>query len=561
MDFIGCCQGLGSSLTDPSSLPIGLSLTSKWPDHREGSTEADLAGQPMHAPRAGLLNTIVAVLLSWSMVERSCFGFEPGGAASNAEIVAPRLGAARDIIAIAPEPIAPGNSTILESKVSPIDLASAFRLAGVENPQIQIALTRVTEALAERQLAAAQILPTLNAGSNYDNHTGNLQQSNGNILTVNRRALFAGAGANAIAAGTVNIPGVVWNTNISSAAFAFLMSRQLVRERQFESVATRNDTLLEVAVAYLDLLRFEEARAIAAQIRDDAREVARLTANYAATGQGRKADADRAATELRQRETDVLDIEAELLTAAARLAQLLNLDPAVRLEASDRLVVPNEIVPSDTSLQQLLAIGLMQRPELAQQRAAIERALLALNGAKLLPFSPNVLVGFSAGTFGGGSNLVTPTFGNFAGRTDFDAVAFWSLQNLAIGNRAMINSAAARYQISNLQLIAVLNQVRSEIATAYARAKARYAQLAITEQAVVSGQDGFREDLTRIRAGGGLPIEVLNSLRLLAQARMAYLNAIVDYNQAEFELFVGLGQPPVASLVHAPAEPEELPQP
>src|SRR5579884_2666351 len=67
-----------------------------------------------------------------------------------------------------------------------IDLASALKLAGVENPQILIARQRVVEAMALRQLAAAQILPSLNLGLNYDAHTGPLQQSSGNILKVNR---------------------------------------------------------------------------------------------------------------------------------------------------------------------------------------------------------------------------------------------------------------------------------------------------------------------------------------------------------------------------------------
>jgi outer membrane protein TolC len=194
----------------------------------------------------------------------------------------------------------------------------------------------------------------------------------------------------------------------------------------------------------------------------------------------------------------------------------------------------------------------MQRPELGERRAAIRRALLDLDSAKMLPFSPNVITGFSAGTFGGGSNLVSPTFGSFAGRTDLDVIAYWSLQNLAVGNRALINGAAARQSISNFELVAVLNRARSEVAIAYARTRARYAQIDITEKAVRSGQDGFREDLTRIRGGGGLPIEVLNSLRLLAQARMSYLAAIIEYNQAEYELYVALGQPPADSLGQTP---------
>ena len=46
------------------------------------------------------------------------------------------------------------------------------------------------------------------------------------------------------------------------------------------------------------------------------------------------------------------------------------------------------------------------------------------------------------------------------------------------------------------------------------------------------------------------PIEVLDSLKLLFESRTAYLDAIIDYNQAHFELYVALGQPPDAALAH-----------
>src|SRR5262245_5435581 len=55
--------------------------------------------------------------------------------------------------------------------VQKIDLASSLRLAGVNNPQILIARQRVSEAIALRQLAAAQALPTLNLGTSYDQHS------------------------------------------------------------------------------------------------------------------------------------------------------------------------------------------------------------------------------------------------------------------------------------------------------------------------------------------------------------------------------------------------------
>src|SRR5579862_9536398 len=113
--------------------------------------------------------------------------------------------------------------------------------------------------------------------------------------------MYVGLGASAVGAGTVSIPGVVWNVNASDAIFGALGSKQVIRQRQFASRAIENQTLLRVTHAYLELLRAEGQRVVALQNRDESHEVARITANYAKAGQGRPADAERAASELEQR--------------------------------------------------------------------------------------------------------------------------------------------------------------------------------------------------------------------------------------------------------------------
>src|SRR5262249_44384892 len=150
---------------------------------------------------------------------------------------------------------------------------------------------------------------------------------------------------------------------------------------------------------------------------------------------------------LEQRNNEVLQAEEEALAASARLCELLGLDPSVRLQAVDGWVVPAPIVPDPIPLPELLTIALTQRPELAERRAAIAVALLRLREARLLPFAPDFVLGFSAGTFGGGSNVASagvaqpdgtvlrqPRFDRFDDRTDVDAVVYWSLRNLGLGN-------------------------------------------------------------------------------------------------------------------------------
>ncbi|HMF15487.1 MAG TPA: TolC family protein, partial [Gemmataceae bacterium] len=314
-------------------------------------------------------------------------------------------------------------------------------------------------------------------------------------------------------------------------------------------------------IAYLELLRAEGRRAIAVKNRGEAAELARLTANFAAVGPGRQSDADRSATVLAERDRELLEAENAILTASARLAALLDLEPAVRLQAVDGWVVPAPIVPDPIPMTELIAIALAQRPELQERRAAIVAAMLELRSAKLLPFSPNLLAGYSAGTFGGGSNLASEgilqadrsilrqsRFGNFDDRQDFDVVLYWTLRNLGVGNVALVRLASSNLRQDQLREIEVLDRVRAEVATAYARTHARFAQIDTGEQALRTSQLAYQEDFDRTRNGFGLLIETVDSLRLLHRSRYAYLDAIVDYNQAQFALYVALGQPPARML-------------
>jgi outer membrane protein TolC len=471
-----------------------------------------------------------------------------------------------------PEP-PPG--TILRPGEYPIDLGSALRLAGTENPELLLARRRVTEVVALRQLAAAQLLPNLNVGTNYDLHRGPLQQSAGNILNVNRDALYYGLGANAVAGGTVNIPGLNYNLNVGEAWYGFHAARQRIVTAAAAADAVRNDVLLRVCVAYLDLLRGECRRAVAARNRDEAAEVARVTTAFAEAGQGRRADADRATVELRRRDAELTQAEADTLTASARLCQLLTLDPSTRLKPIDGWVVPAPLVPDPVPLADLLAIALMQRPELAARRSDVQVSLYELSQAKVLPFSPNLLLGFSAGQFGGGSNLTStppgfvggngqlltgPRFGNFDGRSDFDVALFWQFRNMGVGNVALIRAADSRVRQVRLRELETLNLVRSQVAEAHALVAAGFLQIDAGEKALRSAGDAFRQDLDRIKGGQGLPLEAIDSLRLLGRARYEYLDAILDYNRAQFQLWVGLGRPPADALAR-PVPPDLAPPP
>jgi outer membrane protein TolC len=330
--------------------------------------------------------------------------------------------------------------------------------------------------------------------------------------------------------------------------------------------------LLEVATAYLDLLGAEGRLAILRQSELDFGEVARLTSEFARTGQGRPADADRARTDLLLLHTQEQAAEEAVAVAAARLARLLNTDPAERLRIANGPVQVVGLVDPSLCLEQLIQMALRNRPEMGAGNAAIAAAGFRLRQEKVRPFVPLLAVGYSAGEFGGGSDLVHPEFGRFGGRADFDVLAVWTLQGAGLGNLARIKGRRAEMDAAESELVVTINRIRREVAAAAALSAARLRDVEVNQRRVETALQGFRLDLTRIRGAQGLPIEVLDSARLLVDARQAFLAAIIGYDQAQFQLFVALGQPPELALPNAggcpapepaavPAAPASLPGP
>ena len=168
---------------------------------------------------------------------------------------------------------------------------------------------------------------------------------------------------------------------------------------------------------------------------------------------------------------------------------------------------------------------------------------------------------YSGGGFGGGQNAF---FGNFNTRGDFAASLFWELRGLGLADRGFVRSAEAQRQTADIDLVRVQAQVANDVVASY---KARVAAAEAMDEAresVTEAIESLELNLTNIRRGAGLPgatrpIEVLQPIQALAQARADYLDAVLAYNRAQFRLYRAIGQPPLPdapSAAHAsPAVP------
>jgi outer membrane protein TolC len=239
--------------------------------------------------------------------------------------------------------------------------------------------------------------------------------------------------------------------------------------------------------------------------------------------------------------------EEEVAVASARLAQVLNLDPSTRLLSSSGPVQLLELVNLEQPVDKLIETALTHRPEMAARAAAIQASQERYHQEQARPFLPTLLVGYSAGAFGGGSNQVASSFGSLGSRSDVDVVAFWTWQDLGFGNLALQRRRRAEVREAEAEQLHTINTIRDDVAQSDAQARDSQRKLTVVRRQLQRAQDGFQRDLQRVRGLEGRPIEVLNSVRLLATARQEFVLAMTQFNQAQLRLFVSLGQPPPGS--------------
>ncbi|OAI46800.1 hypothetical protein AYO44_10720 [Planctomycetaceae bacterium SCGC AG-212-F19] len=436
-----------------------------------------------------------------------------------------------------------------DGDIQPIDLPTALQLAEGSNPLIALARARVAEAYAHQREAEVAWLPDLRGGVTYLRHDGEIQNALGLVFPTSKSSLFVGGGAS-------------FSWDLSSVYYGRLVARRLTDATAAAAQATDANVQLDVALAYLDLVREHAALAINRDTLGRAEEMLQAARAGDKAGLGKTpADITRAQAEVQVRRSERFDIFGQEAVASARLARLLHLQPTVRLEPGEPSVVPISLVPMDSPVQELVQTGLQNRPELREDRSLLSAAEVRLRQARVAPFVPRLDAGYAAGLFGGGTQS---DMSHFDSRGDGTVQATWELHNLGAGDVARTRARRAQVDQAAYALADTQARVGAEVVAAARYARYRY-------QALPSSQAAIRQALETWRrlqkASFGMagakreydPLEPLLAEQALDQARKNYLNEVIEYNRAQFRLYWAMGQPPLCALPEARPVPVEVP--
>ncbi len=426
-----------------------------------------------------------------------------------------------------------------------ISLPAALRLANATAWDITIAVQQLQIAVAQLQGARALWLPTLIGGVDYQYHSGPIQAVDGTMTNTSHSNLYAGGAPLAIFA-------------LTDAIFTPLSQRQVVRAQDANTQTAQNDTLTDLATAYFNLL---EAEADLASILDVDRRTADLVRKCEALAPDYipTVEVARAKTTKSNIEQIIETARQRWRTASAEVARIARLKPTVVLQPLEPPHMRVTLVPETLTPEELVPIAVARRPELTFFEAQSEAARKRARQEKWRPLLPT-FIGRGGGTtppypmaFGAYGGGVGTDLSNFAQRSDWDVSAVWTLQNMGIGNLALIRERNREYDLARAQQYRFRDVVAREVTVAWADVRSASRRIAQAERELREAEISARQNLVGLseikRYAGNInilvirPQEVVSSLQQLNAAYFDYYAVIADYNRAQFRLYRALGNP------------------
>ena len=451
--------------------------------------------------------------------------------------------ALRGVIRLAPPPIETGDLAY------PINLATALKLADARPLIISAAQAGAWVAEAKLQKAKVLWVPSFDMGSDYIRHDGFGPDFNLGINTpqrpLNQNVNFLYSGI-----------GIIQNVALTDAIFEPLAARQELNSSRWEIQTAKNDALLDTANAYFTVHQYRGQLAGATDVvRRGHQLVERL--QILSTDLIPRIEVDRGVRMLADMEQMAALARQHWRVSSADLTQVLRLDPRV-------LVVPQEhdhlqitLIEPNRTLDELIPVGLTNRPELASHQAmvqAVAQRIRREKGRILMPSimlngfqTPNELIQFGAQGIGHGDALNLWSL-----RDDLSPQAMYQWEAFGLGNYARIKEQRGEQSKSIIQLFKVQDAVAGDITRAQARLQSAAVRVIQAERSMHEALitfEGNYEGLAQTKRFGNVlvqiyrPQEAVVALQQLMTAYNQYFATVADYNRAQFELFHALGYP------------------
>jgi outer membrane protein TolC len=431
-------------------------------------------------------------------------------------------------------------------QVMPINLPTALQLADARPIIIAAAQASLQIAVAEWKRTQVLWLPNLTIGGTWYRHDGGGTGNSGIEYIIGRDQYMIGAG-----------PLLSWP--FVDLLFLPQEAKARITARQFDVQTSKNDSLRDMALAYFNV---QQARGRMAGAQDAVEKAKELTQQIRALSRDLTSpiEIDRALTTLADIEREMLLRYQEWREASADLTRDLRLNPTTVVAPLEPPHLQVTLISPQEAVDELVPIGLLNRPELASQQALVRWALQRIRHEKLRPLMPSLLIAPNAVPAAPFGTLMSGVFASdlngkpesWTGRFDSLTMGTWELTNLGFGNKALVQERQAEKQRELVELFRIQDRVAADVVQAHARVQSAALRIGKAETEVKEARITFEGNLRAIsettRFGDRLtlvnrPLEAVVALQQLIRAYNNYYVSVADYNKSQFQLYWAMGYP------------------
>lgn len=408
-----------------------------------------------------------------------------------------------------------------------IDLPTALRLAGASTLEVEIAREKVTEARAAGDSARARYFPFITPSIGIRRHAENSQAVEGAIVDGTKQSLAIGVAVNA-------------QLDLGETYYQELAARQVVRTQEAALASRQRDTAYRAASGYFELTR---ARAAVIAAEEAARVTRRHADQIAATAEAGltfRGDASRVRAASERAELTLIRARTDQRIAAARLAEVLRLDPAVELTPVDTDLAPLTVTAPGQELGPLVSRALAHRPELDEAAARLELARTQHRATTQGPLMPTIGAQVAIGGLGGGPG--TTSIGrNFDLSSDYGIGVSWRVGPGGLFDRNRQRETASRERQISLEQEKLRDVIRRQVVEHHARLQSLAAQIDLARRTLEAADQTAKLSRQRRETGVSAVLEDVQAEDELARARRDYLATVADFNLAQYALKFAVG--------------------
>lgn len=403
-----------------------------------------------------------------------------------------------------------------------IDLQTAVRVAAAERVEVERARLRVEAAAGEYEGRAGALFPVLTPALVYESVDGKVRAIDGPLLAADFTSLAPSALLR-------------WALNPGKAVYDLIAARRRLEASEHDERHARQEAVRCAASQYYDLVLAAARLGAAERALRESQESLRLTESRLRAGTGLGADRLLAEGALARRQQEVVRELDGLYRASIALALTLRLDPAVTLVPSAAEVPQLTLVDEARSLDELLALAVQWREDLASLRSLIEAAEAGSDAQGWQALGPQVDLGYQYGKI----SADTPG-ASFPLSEQERALAAISW-NLSLATPGQLRAAAAGEATVALDAQRQFELVRAQVVRAR-QASASNAQLIPLARRELDGaEEHLKLARAGLRTGTALALEVLQAEEGVSRARLSLAEAVVRYNAAQVDLLASLG--------------------